>query len=137
MDLKTAIKNAGCLVFVSSAHGKYIGVIDDIRKNNHTYLAKICILACLQYPSQKALLQNTKYERRPHQYKSLHDYNLDDVEIYSSNLPPEICDQFYYNKSIKNALAQKINDYGWIDDFEKQILLQHLVEVKRQNGEAV
>jgi hypothetical protein len=137
MDLKTAIKSYGRLIIVSGVCGKYIAEFKDARKVNHIFKVQACILACQKYPSQRAKLQRTKYERQPFQYNSVHEFNLDDVELYMGELPAGVFNELYYRISLKHALVEKLQGYGVVDDFEKEILLRHISQVRKQGGEAV
>ena len=131
MDLQEAVKSYSSVVIASDLYGKYVGSLVSCDRVSHEFFkCKICVLAVLQYPSQKAILQRTIKERKPYDFQSTQEFYLGDINTYSSNMPLECFDQAFYDTSRIAALVDKIQDYGLADDPEKQILLNHLDEVR-------
>jgi hypothetical protein len=124
MDIREAVRNYGGVVKVKDVNGVYIGGLLEVYKSNHVWKTFVCVLAVLQYPSQK------DGERKPHQYRSIHNYYLGEVEPYSTNLPPEQLDKQFYQKSIQNAIVDRVQYYGLADDPEKQTLIRHLDQLR-------
>ena len=100
MKWETAIDCIGESVIATDvAYGTYIGVL----KRVHRYVSErayIQILACIEYPSQRAILQDAPKPRKPYGYHTVEIFDLEAVELYTGKVPD-------YEESVKISLKNK------------------------------
>ena len=97
MKWETAIDSIGDIVIATDiAYGTYIGILEGLNRYV-SERAKVRILACIEYPSQRAILQNTPKPRKPYKYCEIENFDLESVEPYFGKVPE-------YSESVISAL---------------------------------
>lgn len=109
MNWESAIDYVGDKVIATDPlYGTYIGILEGLNK----YIierAKVRILACIEYPSQKALLQDTIRPRKPFNYCEVENFDLGSVELYTGEvLDYEYSVQTSLEKAIKKATGKEL-----------------------------
>ena len=96
MKWETAIDSIGDIVIATDiAYGTYIGILEGLNRYV-SERAKVRILACIEYPSQRAILQDTPKPRKPYEYCEIERFDLKAVELYCGEVPD-------YEESVQQA----------------------------------
>lgn len=122
MLLKNALDIIGDLVEATDPHyGTYIGTLTGIYPSRSGYsLAKVKILACIDYPSQRAIIYTDNlFERKPAK-------KGDEIIFDMSSIIPYVGGRPDYRKCLADALIKAVHKETGIF---KEVLNQHLKEV--------
>lgn len=114
MNWESAIDYVGDKVIATDPlYGTYIGILEGLNKYIKEYhgieRAKVRILACIEYPSQKALLLDTIKRKKPFGYCEVENFDLGSVELYTGEVPDyEYSVQTSLEKAIKKATGKEL-----------------------------
>ncbi len=123
MDNTPGFKKGQVVIAQDDIYGSYIGIFQSKHQRLQN-MSNVQVLACTVYPSQNAILyRQVAYERKPHDFRSIHMFDADKVLPYEGPIPE-------YKSSVVAALNEAVKAAEGEGNLDIKVKLKrHILEI--------
>ena len=135
MNEINAVKNINELVVITDEYGgQYLGLLGATFATQMGFFSEVQVKFCLTFPKQKSIFQNLIRSVKPKPYDSKARLETCKIEPYAfaEDLDVNLFSEDYYKYSVNHAIKNELDKYGCVDAREKQLLMQHIDELREE-----